>query len=481
MLFNTLTFALFFILVFAIYWFFLQKSVKLQNLFLLIASYLFYGWWDWRFLSLIFISSLSDYLIGIKLDETKNQKTSKFWITLSIIINLSILGFFKYYNFFVDSFVDLFSLFGYQINSRTLNIVLPVGISFYTFQTMSYTLDVYRKQLKATHDFISFFAFVSFFPQLVAGPIERASNLLGQFYAKRSFDYYQSTIALRQILWGLFQKVVIADNAGIVVNQIFDNYIEQSGFSLILGAVFFAFQIYGDFAGYSNIAIGVARLLGFQLMQNFQAPYFSQNITEIWRRWHISLSTWLRDYLYTPLALKTRNWGNWGIAFSTMLTFILCGLWHGAAWKFVVFGTFHGIALTYDIFTKKVRKKWRKKISASLYETSSILLTFIYWTFTLIIFRANNIYSAFAYMKSIFSESFINYSDTTHIRLKITVAGLILLFIVFDFIGRNKAFAIETIGKTWPRAWRFTFYSFWIFLILMFFQTNNDPFIYFQF
>lgn len=481
MLFNTLTFAVFFVIVFAIYWFILQKSVKLQNVFLLVASYVFYGWWDWRFLSLIFISSLSDFIIGIKLDNTANQKPRKFWVTLSMVINLSILGFFKYYNFFVDSFVELFSLFGWHLNSRTLNIVLPVGISFYTFQTMSYTLDIYRKQLKATHDFVGFFAFVSFFPQLVAGPIERASNLLGQFNSKRTFNFDKSSLAMRQILWGLFQKVVIADNAGIIVNQIFDNYTTQSGFSLILGAVLFSFQIYGDFAGYSNIAIGVAQLLGIQLMRNFHAPYFSQNITEIWRRWHISLSTWLRDYLYTPLAIKTRDWGNIGIAFSTMLTFILCGLWHGAAWKFVVFGAFHGLALTFEIFTKKIRKKWRKKIAPLIYETSSILLTFAYWTFTLIIFRASSIKSSFMYIKSVFSEPFINVSDASFIKLKLTIILLIVLFIVFDFIGRKKAFAIETIGNSWPWFLRYAFYSFWVFLILLFFQTNNDPFIYFQF
>ncbi|HAM98975.1 MAG TPA: membrane-bound O-acyltransferase family protein [Marinilabiliales bacterium] len=481
MLFNTGTFAIFFIIVFISYWLFLKNSVKWQNLFLLVASYVFYGWWDWRFLSLIFLSSLSDYLIALKIDAPIKPKSAKIWVTISIAINLIMLGFFKYYNFFVDSFIDLFALFDVELSKRSLNIILPVGISFYTFQTMSYTIDVYRKQLKATRDFVSFFAFVSFFPQLVAGPIERASNLLGQFYIKRQFDYEKSAIAMRQILWGLFQKVVVADNVGVVVNQIFDNYQQQSGFSLILGAMLFSFQIYGDFAGYSNIAVGVARLLGFQLMQNFQSPYFSQNITEIWRRWHISLSTWLRDYLYTPLAIKTRNWGSFGIAFSTMLTFLLCGLWHGAAWKFVIFGAFHGIALTYDIFTKKTRKKWRKQIHQKIYDPISILLTFSYWTFTLIIFRAQSAKDAFIYLKSIINKPLFTPDDLSLAGLKLTMVGIVVFFMAFDYMGRNKTFAIETTGKPWPNIGRFAFYAFLVFLIFLFFQTDGDAFIYFQF
>ncbi|MBI9067040.1 MAG: MBOAT family protein [Salinivirgaceae bacterium] len=482
MVFNSSAFAVFIITVFAIYWTILKNHIKLQNTFLLIASYVFYGWWDWRFLSLIFISSLSDFIIGLKLGTTDNLKKAKVLVTLSVAINLGILGFFKYYNFFVDNFISLVANFGYTINAGTLNIILPVGISFYTFQTMSYTLDIYRKQLKPSSDIIGFFAFVSFFPQLVAGPIERASNLLHQFNTKREFSYEKSAIAMRQILWGLFQKAALADNCGVIVNYIFDDYYNQSGIILVLGAFLFALQIYGDFAGYSNIAIGVAQLLGFQLMQNFQSPYFSQNITEIWRRWHISLSTWLRDYLYTPIAIKTRNWGKWGIVFSTTTTFVICGLWHGASWKFVAFGILHGIALSYEVLTKKIRKGWKKKISEHIYKPLSIILTFTFWTFTLIFFRADGAKDALFFIKTMFTNPFLmKGTNMPFEKVFVTVEAIVILFVILEIIGRKNKFALETLGNNCNRFVRYLFYSFLVFVIFMFFQTNGNPFIYFQF
>lgn len=481
MLFNSISFLVFFLIVFIVYWFVLNKKTKLQNILLLVSSYVFYGWWDWRFLSLIFISSLSDYIIGLKLGASNKLAKRKMWVTLSVIINLSILAFFKYYNFFVDNFIELFSLLGISLKAQTLNIILPVGISFYTFQTMSYTLDIYREQLKPTKDFVSFFAFVSFFPQLVAGPIERASNLLSQFYAPREFSFEKSAIAMRQILWGLFQKIVVADNCGILVDRIFESYQHQSGLTLIFGGILFSVQIYGDFAGYSNIAIGVSRLLGFQLMNNFHAPFFSQNITEIWRRWHISLSTWLRDYLYTPIAIKTRNWGKMGLVFSTMVTFLLCGLWHGANWTYVLFGFFHGLALSYEILTKKTRKKWKKKISKSIYVPLSILITFLYWTFTHIIFRSTNSTEAFNYLKSMFFNNFISIEKFRWPEIRTASIIIVLFFILIDFWGRKNQFALETLGNKWNKAFRYIFYSFLVFLIIMLYQTNSNPFIYFQF
>lgn len=478
MLFNSLPFLFFMFVVFVVYWFVLNKSVQMQNIFILLASYIFYAWWDWRFLFLIFISSLSDYFIGLQIDKPISQKKQTHWLILSIVINLSILVFFKYFNFFIDNFIRVFSLFGVELNAVTLSIVLPVGISFYTFQTMSYTIDIYRKQLKATKDFISFFAFVSFFPQLVAGPIERASNLLIQFKTKREFDYQKSTIALRQILWGLFQKIVIADNCGVYVNYVFDNYQHQSSITLIFTAFVFAFQIYADFAGYSNIAIGVAQLLGFKLMQNFQSPYFSQNITELWRRWHISLSTWLRDYLYTPLALKTRHWKNWGIAFATILTFLLCGLWHGAAWHFIAFGVLHGVALTYEIFTKKTRKKWKKHINKYVYKNMSIFFTFMFWVFTVIVFRINSLTDFFGYIKQILHNT---NAVSPLPDVKKTILWLLAFFIIAEYIGRKNKFAIEKLNKKTSKITRYALYSFLIFLIFMFYQTEGDAFIYFQF
>ncbi|MAN29054.1 MBOAT family O-acyltransferase, partial [Mesonia sp.] len=300
MLFNSIDFAIFLPIVFTLYWV-LRNQLKLQNLLIVVASYIFYGMWDWRFLFLILFSTVVDYTMGILIEKNDSKNKKKLFLWISILVNLGFLGYFKYSNFFLENFVYAFSFLGQDLKFRGLEIVLPVGISFYTFQTLSYTIDVYRKKLSPTKDFIAFSAFVSFFPQLVAGPIERATHLLPQFYRKRKFDYELAVNGMRQILWGLFKKVVIADNCAQFANQIFNNYEDYSGSTLILGAVFFTFQIYGDFSGYSDIAIGISRLFGFDLMRNFAYPYFSRDIAEFWRRWHISLSTWFRDYLYIPL------------------------------------------------------------------------------------------------------------------------------------------------------------------------------------
>ena len=336
MYFNSIDFAIFLPIVFLLYWFVTQKNLKLQNALIVVASYVFYGWWDWRFLSLIVFSSLVDYSIGLALKKEEQQSKRKLLLWTSIGVNLGFLGFFKYYNFFVDNFVSAFSFFGQPIQPNTLDIILPVGISFYTFQTLSYTIDVYKRKLEPTSNLISFLAFVSFFPQLVAGPIERATHLLPQFYKKRVFHYSLAVNGCRQILWGLFKKIVIADNCAEYANLIFNNSSDYSGSTLFMGALFFTFQIYGDFSGYSDIAIGTSRLFGFDLKQNFAFPYFSRDIAEFWRRWHISLSTWFRDYLYIPLGgsqggtlMKVRN---------TFIIFLVSGFWHGANWTFIAWG-----------------------------------------------------------------------------------------------------------------------------------------------
>src|SRR6056297_941955 len=332
MLFNSLVFFLFLSIVFVLYWLF-RNQLKLQNIIVLISSYIFYGWWDWRFLSLIVISSLADYFIGLWLDRSEKKTKRKLLLALSIVVNIGILGFFKYFNFFIDSAAGFLNQFGFQANPTSLQIILPVGISFYTFQTLSYSIDIYRRQIEPTKNIIAFFAFVSFFPQLVAGPIERARNLVPQFLKKRTFDPVNAGDGIRQMLWGFFKKIVIADNAAVYANEIFTNYSDHTGGTLLLGAVLFGFQIYGDFSGYSDIAIGTARLFGFDLMRNFAYPYFSRDIAEFWRRWHISLSTWFRDYIYIPLGgsrggtlMKIRN---------TFIIFVISGFWHGANWTFI--------------------------------------------------------------------------------------------------------------------------------------------------
>ena len=344
MLFNSYEFLAFLPTVFVVYWLFRQK-LMLQNLFIVIASYLFYGWWDWRFLLLIAFTSLCSYASGILIERFhENRNVQKAVSAANIVLNIGILGVFKYYNFFAESFdVLLQSLFGYHIDWATLNIILPVGISFYTFQALSYTIDIYHKKLPATHNIVEFFAYISFFPQLVAGPIERATNLLPQFQIKRQFDYKASIDGLRQMLWGFTKKLVVADNCASAVNELWNNYHNLSGLQLLLVGILFSFQIYCDFSGYSDIAIGCARLFGFKLMRNFNFPYFSRSIPEFWRRWHISLTTWFRDYIYFPLGGSRCNKAK--TIRNVFIVWAISGLWHGANWTFVVWGLYHALLL----------------------------------------------------------------------------------------------------------------------------------------
>ena len=356
MLFNSLEFLLFLPIVFLLYWF-VFKKITTQNILILVSSYVFYGWWDWRFLSLILISTLIDYTIGLQLRKTSNLQRRKLLLSFSLVFNLGMLGFFKYYNFFVDSWIEAWSNIGVTMHASSLNIILPVGISFYTFQTLSYTIDIYRKKLEPTKDFIAFASFVSFFPQLVAGPIERATNLLPQFYKKRTFNYDYAVSGMKLILWGLVKKVVIADSCAILVNKIFANYQDESGLALCMGAIYFAFQIYCDFSGYSDIAIGTSRLFGFKLMRNFNYPYFSRDIAEFWRRWHISLSTWFRDYLYIPLGGSRGN--KWFQLRNVFAIFLVSGFWHGANWTFIVWGGLNALFFIPLLLTNKNRNNCR--------------------------------------------------------------------------------------------------------------------------
>ncbi len=476
MLFNSIDFAVFLPIIFILYWFVCNKNLKLQNSLVLLASYVFYGWWDWRFLSLIAFSTLVDYCIGLALNSTAYSKRKKLLLSLSLLINLGFLGFFKYYNFFVESFIDAFSLFGKSIKPNTLDIILPVGISFYTFQTLSYTIDVYRKKLKPTKDIIAFAAFVSFFPQLVAGPIERATKLLPQFYKKRTFNYNLAVLGMRQILWGLFKKIVIADNCAQYANEIFNDYGSQSGSTLFLGALFFTFQIYGDFSGYSDIAIGISRLFGFDLMKNFAFPYFSRDIAEFWRRWHISLSTWFRDYLYIPLG-GSRG-GTWIKVKNTFIIFLVSGFWHGANWTFVVWG---GLNALYFL-PIMLRNKNRKHIEIvalhtflpTLKETGQMLSTFVMTVFAWIFFRSDTIKSALEYISILCSKSLISLPN---IKSK-SILILIVFFMLIEWLGRRNEFAIEKIQLKQPLRWGF--YLFLV-LLLVIFNGKEQEFIYFQF
>lgn len=483
MLFNSLDFAIFLPIVFLLYWFVAQKNLKLQNALIVLASYVFYGWWDWRFLSLIIFSTVVDYLVGQKLRVEEKQSKRKVLLWTSILVNLGFLGFFKYYNFFLENFVDAFSLFGMQINANSLNIILPVGISFYTFQTLSYTIDVYKKKLEPTKDFIAFSAFVCFFPQLVAGPIERATNLLPQFYKKRTFEYHKAVDGMRQILWGLFKKVVIADNCAEFANQIFNNSADMNGSTLVLGAIFFTFQIYGDFSGYSDIAIGTSRLFGFDLKQNFATPYFSRDIAEFWRRWHISLSTWFRDYLYIPLG-GSRG-GTWMKVRNTFAIFLVSGFWHGANWTFIIWGALNAIYFLPLLLTNNNRKNLgvvaEGKLLPSFRELFAMLTTFILTVFAWIFFRAENLNHAFNYIGGIFSESIFSIPLFGGRMDAFITMILIIIFLFVEWVGRSGKYATEHLLNSNNIYIRVFIYFIIINMILYYTKNGSQSFIYFQF
>ena len=473
MLFNSIEFLLFLPVVFVLYWFVFDKNLKHQNLLILFSSYVFYGWWDYRFLSLIFLSTIVDYFIGLNIPKQDSEKKQKLFLWGSILFNLGILGFFKYYNFFVNSWIDLFSSIGYEIKSVwTLNIILPVGISFYTFQTMSYTIDIYKKKLQPTKDFISFASFVSFFPQLVAGPIERASNLLPQILKKREFQYEQGVQGLRLILWGLFKKVVIADSLAPMVDNIFSNYEDFGGGILWLGAIYFAFQIYCDFSGYSDIAIGTSKLFGFELMSNFKFPYFSRNIGEFWRRWHISLSTWFRDYLYIPLGGS--KGGKWKSIRNIFIIFLVSGFWHGANWTFIIWGLFHSI-LFLPSFIFKTNRKYTSSIIAentllpSLKEFFQVGTTFILVLIGWVFFRSETIIDSIGFItKMLFDLNIPNIYRSG-------ILYVIIIFILDFFIRKNESSPFSFNYLRWIMYFLITF------SIISKFGNSNSEFIYFTF
>ena len=478
MLFNSLDFAIFLPIVFILYWFFTQKNLKLQNTFIVIASYFFYGWWSKRFLVLILFSTVLDYFIGRFLTNSNDKLKRKLLLIVSLSVNLGFLGYFKYYNFFLDNFIAAFSFFGAEIQPNTLNIILPVGISFYTFQTLSYSIDVYRRKLKPTKDFMAFAAFVSFFPQLVAGPIERASNLLPQFYKKRKFEYTQAIDGMRQILWGLFKKVVIADNCAQFADMIFNNYTEYSGGYLVLGAIFFAFQIYGDFSGYSDIAIGTSRLFGFNLKRNFAFPYFSRDIAEFWRRWHISLSTWFRDYLYIPLGGS--KGGTWKKIRNVFIIFIVSGFWHGANWTFIIWGALNAIYFIPLLLTKKNRKNTDDiapgKFLPSIKDFLSILLTFTLVVVAWVFFRSQSVSDAIAFLIGFFNFEQVAFPP----KFPLAIFILIFIQIFVEWIQRSKQHGLEMNNSTVPGILRWVIYVIFSMLVLAYLG-KGTTFIYFQF
>lgn len=486
MLFNSLEFIIFLPVVFACYWL-LRKRLRWQNTFVVAASYLFYGWWDWRFLLLIAFTSFCSYFSGIAIHHAQNRTSStpsrhpsaKFFLWANIILNLLILGLFKYYDFFAQSFADLF--LGGQSDSLLLHLVLPVGISFYTFQALSYSIDIYRGALQPTRNCIAFLAYVSFFPQLVAGPIERATSLLPQFEQPRRFSYPLAVDGLRQMLWGFFKKMVVADSCGLYVNPIFEHPDWYNGSTLFLAAVLFSIQIYGDFSGYSDIAIGCAKLFGIRLRRNFNVPYFSRDIAEFWRRWHISLTTWFRDYIYIPLGGSRVPKGR--IVVNTFIIFLLSGLWHGANWTFIAWGAFHALLFLPLILTGKNRKHLEVVANhhalPSPLELLQMLATFLLTVMGWILFRADSISDAFHYFAHMFSSLFDGSPNITSPIDAWVVSVSILVMTVVEWINRDQEHEFRLQPRVRPLRW--AFYVVLLFSIGAYMVTNEMPFIYFQF
>lgn len=475
MLFNSIEFLFFLPIVFVLYWFVFNKQLRAQNILLLLASYLFYGWWDWRFLFLLLISTCLDYFVALAIQNSQDVSKRKLFLGISLIGNLGMLGFFKYYNFFVQSWIDAWSSIGVTMEATTLNIILPVGISFYTFQTLSYTIDVYRNEMKPTKNFIDFAAFVTFFPQLVAGPIERASHLLPQFYKSRVFDYQNAVLGCKLIVWGMFKKVVVADNCAFFVTKIFDNPEAYSSGELFVGMVFFAFQIYGDFSGYSDIAIGLSKLFGFDLMVNFKFPYFSRDIAEFWRRWHISLSTWFRDYIYIPLGGSK---GTMGLQIrNVMIIFLVSGFWHGANWTYVVWGVFHAV-LFLPLLLFNVNRSHLITKSYGWIDFAKISATFFIVCVGWVFFRADSIASAFQYLAHMFELKRLSLSlfYSTNANLMIFALSTLAIMIVslqelIWVINKREVPKLSSVGTL-------------ILVLLIFFMgsfKNQMDFIYFQF
>lgn len=439
MLFNSLDFFIFLPSVFLLYWFVLKKNLRVQNILLLASSYVFYGWWDFRFLALIFISTLVDFFVGLALTNEENQKQRKLLVAISLTVNLGMLGFFKYYNFFIESWIDVWAALGVEMHASSLQIILPIGISFYTFQTLSYTFDIYRKKLQPTRNFINFAAFVAFFPQLIAGPIERATNLLPQFSVKRSFNYERAISGIHLILWGLFKKIVIANTCARYVNTIFDNYQDMNTMTLLLGVVYFSFQIYGDFSGYTDIATGTARLFGFELSRNFNHPYFSRDIAEYWRRWHITLFSWFRDYIYIPLGGSRGSKANQ--IRNVFIIFFIGGLWHGASWNMILYSLLHAVFFLPLLLKKRNRNNLdqvaKNTVLPSLKEFLQIVVTFSLITLARVLFRAESIPIALGYYKRIF----INFNfEIQHLqidRYSVEILAILGLFVILEWFHRK--------------------------------------------
>lgn len=470
MIFNSIEFLLFFPIVFVLYWFVTHKKLSWQNTMMLVASYIFYSWWDWRFLFLLVFSTVLDYYTGIKMYDSTSLKQRKFWFRLSVIINLGFLGFFKYYNFFVDSFFDSLSYLGITISKPLLQIILPVGISFYTFHGLSYVIDIYKQKIKPERDFVTYSLFVNFFPLLVAGPIERATHLLPQLKSKRYFSHKMFREGLLQISIGFFKKMVIADNLALYVDTVYQDAHLHNSSTLVIATVFYAFQIYFDFSGYSDIALGIAKLLGFDLLENFNLPYFSKSLTEFWRRWHMSLSFWLRDYLYISLGGNRK-----GILFTyrnLMITMLLGGLWHGASWNFVIWGGIHGLILSLEKFSFG-------KLKIENFGVLGWFITFVIVNIAWVFFRSPDFNTSIYIINKFFTLDY-HFPSITDINIFANIIFALFVGIIFDVYLYRKNIKLAVLGSHLSIISFISLIVFFTMMIVLFYSSAVN-FIYFQF
>lgn len=483
MIFNSFSFLVFFLVIFFLYYFPLKEKTKAQNWLLLIASYFFYGYADLRMIPLLLVGTFIFYFLGIVIQKSTEKKASLL-TKLGVFFGVSLLLYFKYLNFFIESFTELFNKIGLKSNYSTFNIILPLGISFFTFRLISYVIEVYRGKIVSTREFVSFATYVAFFPTIMSGPIDRPNSFIPQLQSKRSFDSNLFVDGCRQILWGLFQKLVIADNLAGLINAVWSDIPNQSGSTLLIMAILYSFQLYTDFSGYSHMAIGVGKILGFRITKNFNNPYFSRNVAEFWRNWHISLTSWLTDYIFIPLNIKFRNLGNLGIILAIIINMVVVGLWHGANWTFVFFGVYHGLLFIPLILSGVIFKKKKLKVNKfglpSLNDFLKIIGTFLLWTLSLIIFRAENIAQAISFMSEIFSYSLFTIPILSNRVLVFTTLIFMLIFILIEWNSRQSEHALEKIGLNFSSSIRFIFY-YLIILSIYFFGGQDQQFIYFQF
>lgn len=481
MIFNSLSFLIFFIVFFSLYWFAFSKTIKWQNILILAGSYVFYAFTDWRFLAILIGSSIFNYWVGIGIEKSERYRKILLW--MGMIQGIGGLIFFKYFNFFVSSFNDLFTALHININFQLLSIIIPVGISFFTFRTMSYLLDIDKRKIKASRNWVNFFVYVAFFPSLLSGPIDKARTFMPQIEKQRVFKYGMAVDGLRQILWGLFKKMVVADNCAVIANDIFSNYQNLPGSSLLMGAFFYTFQMYADFSGYSDMAIGVGKLLGFNIMPNFNAPFFAQNIAEFWRKWHISLTTWLTEYVFTPLSISFRDMGKLGLCLAIVINFTIVGIWHGASWTYVAFGFLHGcyfIPLIINGTMNKKKKVDNSKLFPSLSQTFNIVKTFTLVMLTFVVFRSLTISEAFQYYKVLFSQSLFSIPVLPDKLIIAKTFLFISLMMLTEWLQREKEHGLALDHLSYPVV-RSSIYCLLIFMIIWLSAASANQFIYFNF